>query len=335
MLLLLDGHRSRSTPCLLVLLVPRFCPVGDYGYATNELYDVEEVLGQGAGTPRRSGRQRAQVITVMSAVVAELLSWVAAGAPGAALTLMGLALPYVYGGCAMAYQGAQMARSSRGRARGPRLPGGARHIGCRQLAPARGSGRARRQRACLVGGRRHTGILSDQLHTAERDRRTGLTTVVHDFGALRIERFIAFILLPVEVASFIGAVVASDGGVVLWVFSGIYLADQAAKTLVGGLVVKALRPEGLVPTFRSLKKASIRRGAQSLIAVGCGCASILRSLLVIPFLLGFRFRPQLRAETLTNPVGARLALVQDALCRLMTLLRSRKSPSFGLVFLSP
>jgi hypothetical protein len=86
--------------------------------------------------------------------------------------------------------------------------------------------------------------MSHQLHTAERDRQGGLKTVVHEFGALPLERFIVFGLLPIEAAGFIAAVAASGGGAILWGFGTLYLACEAFRTMHGGFVVTALRPEG-------------------------------------------------------------------------------------------
>ena len=86
--------------------------------------------------------------------------------------------------------------------------------------------------------------------------------MVHEFGHLPFERFIVFALVPIEAATFVGAVAASGGGPILWVLGGLYLASEAFRTLQGGFVVTALRPQGQ-SLSRSSRKVSIKRGGQS------------------------------------------------------------------------
>jgi hypothetical protein len=88
------------------------------------------------------------------------------------------------------------------------------------------------------------GILAHQLATAERDRGAGLTTVVHRYGRTPIERLVVLVLLPLEAIGFLGALVFSDCGPVLWAFVVLYIAIEAFKTIDGRFTVVALRPGG-------------------------------------------------------------------------------------------
>lgn len=245
-LLLLDGA-ALTVPAVLtvVLVVLTVCAVGNYGYALNDLYDVEEdARAKRSNAVGALGRRRVTLIIVTSALAAELLATAAAGALGAGLTFIELLLPLVYS--------VPPFRIKERKWLGLAADALAAHVYPAALAlltishlevspvPALLS-------ACVltwsvaVGIR---GILSHQLHTAERDRQGGLTTVVHGFDRLPLERFIAFVLLPIEAAGFIGAVAACGGGPVLWGCGAFYLAAETFRTLHGGFVVTALRPEG-------------------------------------------------------------------------------------------
>ena len=245
-LLLLDGT-VLTVPAVLtvVLVVLTVCAVGNYGYALNELYDVEEdARAKRSNAVGALGRRRVTLIIVTSALAAELLATVAAGAWGAALTFIELLLPLVYSVPPLRIKERKWLGLAADALAAHVYPAAlalltVRHFGVSH-APALLS-------ACVltwsaaVGIR---GILSHQLHTAERDRQGGLTTVVHDFGPLPLERFITFALLPIEAAGFIGAVAACGGGPILWGLGTLYLASEAFRTLHGGFVVIVLRPEG-------------------------------------------------------------------------------------------
>lgn len=245
-LLLLDGT-ALTVPAVLtvVLVVLTVCAVGNYGYAINELYDVEEDARAGRHNAAVAlGSRRVRQIVVVSAIAAELLGALAAGAWGAGLTVIELLLPLAYSvpplrikerkwlGIAADALAAHVYPAALGLLT-------VSHLGVSPISAL--------MSACVltwsaaVGIR---GILSHQLHTVERDRQGGLTTVVHEFGHLPLERFIAFVLLPIEAGGFVGAVAASGSGPILWVLGAFYLASEAFRTLHGGFVVTALRPGG-------------------------------------------------------------------------------------------
>jgi 4-hydroxybenzoate polyprenyltransferase len=246
MLLLLDGGSLDSkTASALVLVVLTVCAVGNYGYALNDLYDVDEDLRVGrVNAVIEIGRHRTAWIVAGSAVIAELLAAGAAGWQGALLTIVELSLPLAYS--------VPPLRIKQRKWLGIVADALAAHVYPATLAlmAVTRFGAARPSWliiACVltwswaVGIR---GILSHQLHTADRDRCAGLNTVVHDFGRATIERFIIFVLLPTEVASFIGVVAGSRAGPFLWVCGSIYLICEAFRTFDGRFVVTAFRPEG-------------------------------------------------------------------------------------------
>ena len=244
-LLLTDGGPLRLPALLsLALVVLTVCAVGNYGYAINDLYDLKEDARVGrANAAAALGVRRTAVIVVLSAIAAETLAWAAAGGAGAGLTLAEIVLPFVYS--------APPFRIKERKWLGIAADGLAAHVYPAVLALMTVVHLGLRPApwplvACLLAwsaaaGAR--GILSHQLHTAERDRQGGLVTVVHDLGRLRLERFIVFVLLPIEAVGFIVAAALCDGGPVLWTGGGLYLAMEAFQTLNGGFTVKALRPE--------------------------------------------------------------------------------------------
>jgi 4-hydroxybenzoate polyprenyltransferase len=245
-LLLIDGASlSLSAVLTLVLVVLTVCAVGNYGYALNELYDVEEDAR--AGRPNAVvalGSRRVRQIVVVSAISAEVLGTLTAGAWGAGLTIVELFLPFAYS--------VPPLRIKERKWLGIVADALAAHVYPAALALLTVSHLGVSPISSLMSGCVLTwsaavgvrGILSHQLHTVERDRQGGLSTVVHEFGHLPLERFIAFVLLPIEAAAFAGAAAASGGGPILWGLGTVYLASEAFRTLHGGFVVTALRPKG-------------------------------------------------------------------------------------------
>jgi hypothetical protein len=190
------------------------------------------------------GRRRMTWIVLGSAALAEALASVAAGAWGAGLTLIELLLPLAYSVPPFRIKERKWLGVAADALAAHVYPVGLALLAVSHLGAARVSwamiGCALAWSAA-VGLR---GILSHQLHTAERDRQGGLTTVVHDFGHLPLERFIILILLPIEAAGFIGAVVVSSAGPILWAFGALYLACEVFRTWNGRFIVTAFRPQG-------------------------------------------------------------------------------------------
>ncbi|HEY5412107.1 MAG TPA: hypothetical protein VIJ94_15400, partial [Caulobacteraceae bacterium] len=137
------------------------------------------------------------------------------------------------------------------------------------------------------------GILSHQLSTAERDVQGGLRTVAHSVGRATVERFVLFVLLPLEAAGFIGAVAASGAGPVLWAFGALYLACEAYRMTNRRFTVRALRPEG--QRYLPLVEESFYKAWGPLV-IALDAARIDLKFLVIPLLYGLLFRLHLKNE---------------------------------------
>ncbi len=137
------------------------------------------------------------------------------------------------------------------------------------------------------------GILSHQLSTADRDAKGGLETVAHTLGRRPVERFVLFVLLPVEAAGFIGAVAVSGSGPVLWAFGALYLGCEAYRMTNRRFTVRALRPEG--QRYVPLVEESFYK-AWGPIVISLDAARIDLRFLVIPLLYGLLFRLHLKNE---------------------------------------
>ncbi len=319
-LLLLDGRRF-SLGALVVLLTVALtvCAVGNYGYALNELFDVAEDARLGRNNVAATlGSRHMWTITGLSALCAAAVAAVAAGLPGAVLTLIEFCLPLSYS--------APPLRIKERKWLGACADGLAAHVYPALLALLAVSHWAIRPLApvlvaCLVvwsaaAGLR--GILSHQLHTAEQDRSAGLTTVVHDFGHLRVERFIVAVLLPLEVGGFGGALLWCGTGPVLWLFVALYLLYELFKTVSGRFSVTAFRPQGqrYVPF---VEESFYKAWGPVVLALDAARVDLLY-LLVIPA-YALLFAPHLRGEL------HRLRLVSNALA--LTRARAPSARSNG------
>jgi|WetSurMetagenome_2_1015567.scaffolds.fasta_scaffold11065_2 4-hydroxybenzoate polyprenyltransferase len=296
-LLLLDGEPLSLRGALaLVLVVATVCAVGNYGYALNDLFDTDEDKKTGRGNAAITlGRRRTSWITAVSALLALGFGGLAAGAAGAGLTLVELCLPLAYSMPPL--------RIKERKWLGVASDALAAHVYPAALAlmTVRRLGLADPQVlviACvlawsLAAGLR--GILSHQLHTADRDRAGGLSTVVHDLGRAPLERFVVFVLLPIEAVGFIGAVAGSEAGPALWAFGGLYLACEAYRTLNGGRFrVTALRPEGQ-PYLPLVEESFYKAWGPLVIAIDA--ARVDARFLIAPVLYAYLFRHHLRIET--------------------------------------
>ncbi len=294
-LLLLDGRRfSVGALAALVLVALTVCAVGNYGYALNELFDVEEDARLGrANAAASAGPRRMWGITALSALCAEVFAGAVAGVPGVIATALGLCLPLAYS--------VPPIRIKERKWLGVCADGLAAHVYPAVLALLAVTHWALRPvtialAVCVVlwsvaAGLR--GILSHQLHTAEQDRGAGLMTVVHDFGNLRVEKFIIAVLLPLEVGAFGGALLVCNTGTVLWLFVASYLVYEIFKTASGRFGVAAFRPEGQ-PYVPFVEESFYKAWGPVVLALDAARADLLY-LLVIP-VYALLFRPHLRAE---------------------------------------
>lgn len=245
-LLLLDGERfTWGALAVLALIVGAVCAVGNYGYALNDLYDIDEDARLGRpNAAARAGRRTMWAIILGSAIGAETCAFGAAGPWGILVTTLALCLPLAYS--------IPPVRVKERRWLGVCADGLAAHVFPATLALIAVAHWALRPippglAACVVAWSAAAGlrgILSHQLHTADQDAGAGLATVVHAHGRRTVERAVLYGILPLELVAFAGAIVLCDGGPVLWAFVGLYLAFEAFKTLDGRFRVNALRREG-------------------------------------------------------------------------------------------
>jgi hypothetical protein len=306
-LLLVDGAPlGLAQAASLVLVVLIVCAVGNYGYAVNDLFDMEE--DRRTGRPNFAmamGRGRATAMILASALVALALAWAAAGPLGGGLTLAELMLPLAYS--------VPPVRIKERKWLGIAADGLAAHVYPAALALLTVShlGAARPQApviGCVMAWSAAAGlrgILSHQLNTADRDVQGGLRTVVHDIGRAPLERLVIFALLPVEAAGFIGAAALSPTGPVLWAFGGLYLACEAYRTLDRRFVVRALRPQG--QRYLPLVEESFYK-AWGPVVIALDAARIDARFLLAPvlYLLLFGFHLKIEARRLRD-LGAAIA----------------------------
>ncbi|HEY6235179.1 MAG TPA: UbiA family prenyltransferase, partial [Candidatus Elarobacter sp.] len=246
MVLLLDGRRlTASALAAFALVVLAVCAVGNYGYALNDLYDIEEDERAGrANAAVAAGARRMWIVIALSALCAAVAAWIAAGTIGAFVTAAELVLPATYSMPPL--------RTKERIWLGVASDALAAHVYPAILALLAVSHWSLRPIPALLAwsvvvwslaaGLR--GILSHQLQTAERDARAGLATIVHAVGALPLERFIVLVLLPLEVAGIAGALIICAAGPLLWIGCALYVAYEGYKTLRGPFRIVAFRPQG-------------------------------------------------------------------------------------------
>lgn len=292
-LLLADGRPLRPAAMLaLTLVVLAVCAVGNYGYALNDLYDIEEDARAGRFNAAAAlGRPRTAWIVVVSALAAELVATAAAGWRGGAVTLLALGLPLVYSLPPWRIKESKWLGVAADALAAHVWPAVLAmlvvdHLGMRPIPPLL---IAALLAWSLAAGIR--GILSHQLHTADRDRQAGLTTVVHDFGPLPLERFITFVLLPIEAVGFATSVAVCDVGPPLLVLASVYLAYEAFKTLAGGFVVVAFRPQGQ-PYIPFVEESFYKRWGPLVLALDA--ARVDPAFLIVLPLYLILFRPHMR-----------------------------------------
>jgi 4-hydroxybenzoate polyprenyltransferase len=306
MLLLLDGRRLSADALAALLCVPlTACAMANYGYAINDLFDIDEdARAARANAATSLGRRHVAAIALGSALAAGMLATLAAGVAGAAVTFVELCLPLLY-------SVPPVGLKERGWL-GAASDGLAAHVYPAVLALlAVGEWNLRPAAAGLsvvvivwaaAAGLR--GILSHQLHNVEVDRRAGLMTVVHGLGATRLEAFIVGVVLPVETAAFAAALALADTGAVLWTFAAVYVALELFKTAHGNFTVTAFRPGG--QRYLPLVEEGFYKAWGPIVLALDAARHDLRYLLVIPA-YGLAFRLHLLIE------WRRLLLVRDAL----------------------
>ncbi len=294
-LLLLDGHRfSLGALAVITLVVLTVCAAGNYGYALNDLFDIEEDARLGRNN-RAAGMPRLRMWAVIaaSALCAEVCATVVAGKAGALLTLLELCLPLAYS--------VPPLRIKERKWLGIAADGLAAHVYPAVLALMAVTHWTVRPVTTVLAisvvvwataaGVR--GILSHQLSTAELDRKAGLRTVVHDLGNERLERGIAAVVLPIELGAFGGALISCNAGPVFWTSVALYLIYETFKTCSGQFRVTTFRSGGQ-PYVPFVEESFYKAWGPLVFALDAGRVDPVY-LLVIPSYAAL-FRPHLRAE---------------------------------------
>jgi 4-hydroxybenzoate polyprenyltransferase len=304
-LLLLDGRPfSPGALAALVTVVLTVSAMANYGYALNELFDVEEDARAGrANAAAALGAPRMWAIVVLSALGAVLGAAAAAGAPGTVLALLVLCLPAAYS--------VPPLRVKERTWLGVAADGLAAHVFPALLAlSAVAHWTPRPVSAVLIvavtiwaatAGLR--GILSHQLNTAERDRSAGLRTVVHDIGLRRVETALVVVVLPLEIGAFLAALLACNGGAVLWIFVALYALYEGFKTASGRFRVAAFRPEGQ-PYVPFVEESFYKAWGPLVLAVDAARADVLYLLVVPAYALLFARHVRAEAHRLRLVVSA-------------------------------
>lgn len=294
-LLLLDGRAlSGAALAAMLLVVVTVCTVANYGYALNELFDVEEDARAGrTNAAAAHGTGRMWAIVAFSALCALAAAAFAGGAVAAAMTVFELALPATYS--------IPPLRTKERRWLGVVSDALAAHVYPVLLALLAAVHWSLRPVdpplvAVLVtwsaaAGLR--GILSHQLHTHARDVAAGLRTVVDDLGTRPLERVIVVVLLPLETLAFGAALLLLGGGPLLAAGVVAYLLYEGYKTFSGAFQVAAFRPEGQ-PYLPFVEESFYKTWGPLIVAVDAARAD-LRALLFVPA-YALLFAPHLRNE---------------------------------------
>ena len=294
-LLLADGkplNLAVGVLCLAVVLA--VCGAANYGYAINELFDVEEdaLIGRG-NAAARLGAPRMWLAVVLSASVALACAAIAGGLLAAALTVVELCLPLAYSVPPVRVKERKWLGVASDALAAHVYPAllaltVAQHLGLRSVTPALV---AFAIAWALSAGLR--GILSHQLHTADQDRAAGLRTVVSDLGAPRLERGIVALLVPLEAVSFAGVVFLCSPGIVAWLLLAAYAIYEGCKTAAGRFEVMAFRRQGQ-PYIPMLEESLYKAWGPLVFAFDAARVDV-RYLVFVPLYM-WLFIPHMRIE---------------------------------------
>jgi 4-hydroxybenzoate polyprenyltransferase len=245
-LLLIDGERLTYQIFMVVAAVVAIvCCVANYGYALNELFDLDEDRRGGRDNMAATvSRARMWSIIVLSAGGAMALAALLAGVAGSALTAGELLLP-------LAYSIPPLRVKERGWL-GVLADAAAAHLYPAMLALVVVRHWSTRPDAALfvvavaiwslATGLR--GILSHQLQNEGHDRATNLCTVVHQYGRATIERLVIFGILPIEVAAFCAVVLQSHATVLFKTAWLLFVLYEFLKFTLDAFPVAVFKREG-------------------------------------------------------------------------------------------
>ena len=217
------------TAISLILIVSS---VANYGYAINELYDRDEDARAGrSNVAEARGDGPLWGVVSLSALVALGLSYLTAGMPAVILTMAALCLPAAYS--------MPPVRLKERLWFGALADALAAHVYPIALVilvltlvldvPIRSSEIIAAVGWSFMAGMR--GILSHQLDTELRDRRSGLRTVVRDVGKIFVTRLVLGVIFPTELAAFFAFVILARPGVVFLAVLALYAMYELCRLL--------------------------------------------------------------------------------------------------------
>ena len=228
---LLAGNPLTLAACAAILtLVGTVCCAANYGYALNDLFDVEEDRRGGRANAAANVSPRAMWMTIACSGAAALaVATAAGGLAGFALTTAELMLPLGYSippfrlkerGWLGILSDALAAHVY------PAVLAViiARHLG---LADATITFTAIAGIWALGTGLR--GIISHQLQNSEHDQVSALSTIVHRIGHRRVASFAVFVILPAEVLCFTAMILQFNSALLALTWA-IYVAYECLKS---------------------------------------------------------------------------------------------------------
>jgi 4-hydroxybenzoate polyprenyltransferase len=242
---LLAGSPLTPTGCAaIVALIGAVSCAANYGYAVNELFDVDE--------DRRAGRVNAAanvprhimwMIIASSGAAALALATAGAGIAGLTLTSTELMLPLVYS-----------IPPIRLKERG--LPGLLADALAAHVYPAllallivehlglHSVGGALTLSVVLWSAATgFRGIVSHQLQCAEHDQMAGLSTIAHRLGHREVASFVVFCILPTEVVCATATIVGLHSVFLLLIWV-VYIAYECLKTMLNVFPVTVFTRRG-------------------------------------------------------------------------------------------
>lgn len=290
-LLQVDGKPLMYSALAAVLgVVAIVCCVANYGYAVNELFDIDEDRRGGrANVAATAGRSRMWSIIVASGAGALLLAVLLGGFAGGALTAGELVLP-------LAYSIPPLRMKERGWL-GVSADAAAAHVYPAMLALIVVQHLSIRSYApplvltvaiwSLASGLR--GILSHQLQSEEHDRATQLSTVVHRYGRETIERLVVFGLLPIEVLAFSAAILQSHATALFKTVWLVFVLYEFLKFTLNAFPVIVFKREGQ-PYLPFVDEGFYKAWGPPALALDAALADPLYLILAAVYVLAFRTR---------------------------------------------
>jgi len=207
--------------------------VGNFGYALNEIFDVEEdTKANKRNIAILTGALQLWTVAAVCLIAAAAVAYFAIGGLGFTLTLFALSFPLAYS--------APPLRLKERKWLGVLADALAVHVYPAVLCLLIGTARAPQMVGttliastigwALAFGLR--GILTHQIIDEERDRTSGLVTVVHIHGRGRVIAWVKYAVAPVEIVCLLLIFAQVEIGAVFYGIVVIYLGGEALKLAI-------------------------------------------------------------------------------------------------------